>query len=72
MEDVSEDIRNLAARHQEFQRQIEAINQQANMVQASITNCDQTIVTINELKTASAEGKTAETMVPVGFGSLFI
>jgi prefoldin alpha subunit len=69
MEDVSEDIRNLAARHQEFQRQIEAINQQANMVQASITNCDQTIVTINELKTASAEGKTAETMVPVGFGS---
>lgn len=69
MEDVSEDIRNLAARHQEFQRQIEAINQQVNMVQASITNCDQTIVTINELKTASAEGKTAETMVPVGFGS---
>lgn len=69
MEDVSGDIRNLAARHQEFQRQIEAINQQVNMVQASITNCDQTIVTINELKTASAEGKTAETMVPVGFGS---
>lgn len=69
MEEVSEDIRNLAAKHQEFQRQIEAIRQQTNMVQASITNCDQTIVTINELKTASAEGKTAETMVPVGFGS---
>lgn len=69
MAEVSEDIRNLAARHQEFQRQAEALRQQMNMVQASITSCDQTIVTINELKTASAEGKTAETMVPIGFGS---
>ena len=62
-------IRNLAARYQEFQRQAEALRQEMNMVQASISSCDQTIVTINELKTASAEGKTAETMVPVGFGS---
>jgi prefoldin alpha subunit len=69
MAEVSEDIRNLAARHQEFQRQAEALSQQINMVQASITSCDQTIVTINELKTASVEGRTAETMVPVGFGS---
>ncbi|RXA16800.1 prefoldin subunit alpha [Methanosarcina sp. MSH10X1] len=69
MAGVSEDIRNLAARHQEFQRQAEALRQQMNMVQASITSCDQTIITINELKTASAEGKIAETMVPVGFGS---
>lgn len=69
MVEVSEDIRNLAARHQEFQRQAEALSQQINMVQASITSCDQTIVTINELKTASEEGRTAETMVPVGFGS---
>ena len=69
MAEVSEDIRNLAARHQEFQRQAEALRQEMNMVQASISSCDQTIVTINELKTASAEGKTAETMVPVGFGS---
>jgi prefoldin alpha subunit len=69
MAEVSEDIRNLAARHQEFQRQAEALSQQINMVQASITSCDQTIVTINELRTTSAEGKIAETMVPVGFGS---
>lgn len=69
MAEVSEDFRNLAVRHQEFQRQSEALRQQMNMVQASITSCDQTIVTINELKTASAEGRTAETMVPVGFGS---
>jgi prefoldin alpha subunit len=69
MAEVSEDFRNLAVRHQEFQRQAEALRQQMSMVQASITSCDQTIVTINELKTASAEGKTAETMVPVGFGS---
>ena len=69
MAEVSEDIRNLAARHQEFQRQAEALRQEMNMVQASISSCDQTIVTINELKTASAEGKTAETMVAVGFGS---
>ena len=69
MAEVSEDIRNLAARHQEFQRQAEALRQEMNMVQASISSCDQTIITINELKTASAEGKTTETMVPVGFGS---
>ncbi|MDW5549413.1 MULTISPECIES: prefoldin subunit alpha [Methanosarcina] len=70
MVEVSEeDMRNLAARHQEFQRQAEGLRQQMNMVQASITSCDQTIVTINELKTVSAEGKIAETMVPVGFGS---
>lgn len=69
MAEVSEDFRNLAARHQEFQRQSEALRQQMNMVQASITSCDQTVVTINELKAASAEGRTAETMVPVGFGS---
>ncbi|HET8687961.1 MAG TPA: prefoldin subunit alpha [Methanosarcina sp.] len=69
MAEVGEDFRNLAVRHQEFQRQAEALRQQMNMVQASITSCDQTIVTINELKIASAEGRTAETMVPVGFGS---
>jgi prefoldin alpha subunit len=69
MAEVSEDIRNLAARYQEFQRQAEALRQEMNMVQASMSSCDQTIITINELKTASAEGKTAETMVPVGFGS---
>jgi prefoldin alpha subunit len=70
MVEVSEEeIRTLAARHQEFQRQAEGIRQQMNMVQASITSCDQATVTINELKTASAEGKTAETMVPIGFGS---
>ena len=70
MAEVSEDdIKNMAARYQEFQRQAETLKQQMNMVQASITSCDQTIVTINELKAVSAEGKTAETMVPVGFGS---
>jgi prefoldin alpha subunit len=70
MAEVSEDdIKNMAARYQEFQRQAETLKQQMNMVQASITSCDQTVVTINELKTASAGGRTAETMVPVGFGS---
>lgn len=69
MADVSEDMRNLAARYQEFQRQAEALRQEMGVVQASITSCDQTIVTINELKAASAEGKASETMVPVGYGS---
>ncbi|AKB17447.1 MULTISPECIES: prefoldin subunit alpha [unclassified Methanosarcina] len=69
MAEVSEEIRNLAARHQDFQRQAEALRQEISMVQASISSCDQTIVTINELKAASETGKTAETMVPVGFGS---
>ena len=40
-----------------------------SMIQVSISSCDQTIIAINELKAASAEGKIAETMVPVGFGS---
>jgi prefoldin alpha subunit len=69
MAEVSEDYRNLAAKYQEFQRQAEALKQEMDMVQASISSCDQTIITINELKTASAEGKTPEAMVPVGFGS---
>lgn len=69
MAEVSESFRNLAARHQEYQRQAEAIRQEMNIVQASITSCDQTIVTINELKATASEGKVAETMVPVGFGS---
>ena len=70
MANVSEDdLRNLAARYQEFQRQAEALRQEMNVIQASIANCDQTIVTINELKAATVEGKTAETMVPVGYGS---
>ncbi|AKB76016.1 Prefoldin alpha subunit (GimC alpha subunit) [Methanosarcina lacustris Z-7289] len=69
MAEVSEEIRNLAARHQEFQRQAEALKQEMSMVKASVSSCDQTIVTINELKAASEAGKAAETMVPVGFGS---
>jgi prefoldin alpha subunit len=70
MANVSEDdLRNLAARYQEFQRQAEALRQEMNVIQASIANCDQTIVTINELKAATVEGKTTETMVPVGYGS---
>jgi prefoldin alpha subunit len=69
MVEVSEEIRNLAARHQELQRQAEALRQEMNMVQASIASCDQAIATINELKMASEAGKAAETMIPVGFGS---
>jgi len=69
MPEVSEEIRNLAARHQEFQRQAEALKQEMNMVQASIASCDQAIATINELKKTGEEGKATETMVPVGFGS---
>ncbi|AAM07458.1 TPA: prefoldin subunit alpha [Methanosarcina acetivorans] len=69
MAEVSEEIRNLAARHQELQRQAEALRQEMGMIQTSISSCDQTIVTINELKAASEAGKPAETMVPVGFGS---
>jgi len=69
MAEVSEDdIKNMAARYQEFQRLAETLRQQMNMVQASITSCDQAIVTVNELIIASAE-KTVETMVPIGFGS---
>lgn len=69
MQEVSEEIRSLAARHQEYHRQAEALKQEMNMVQASIASCDQAIETINELKKAGEEGKGAETMVPIGFGS---
>ena len=69
MVEISEDARNIASKYQEFQRETEALRQEMSMIQASISSCDQTIIAINELKTASAEGKIAETMVPVGFGS---
>ncbi len=69
MPEVSEEIRNLAARHQEFQRQAEALKQEMNMVQASVASCDQAITTISDLKKVGEEGKGTETMVPVGFGS---
>lgn len=69
MAEVSEDLRNLAAKHQEFQRQAEALRQEMEVVQASVVNCDQAILTINELKRASEGGKNAETMVPLGSGS---
>ncbi len=69
MVEISEDAKNLASKYQEFQRETEALRQEMNMIQASILSCDQTIIAINELKAASAEGKIAETMVPVGFGS---
>ena len=69
MVEISEDARNIASKYQEFQRETEALRQEMNMVQASISSCDQTIIAINELKVASSEGKIAETMVPIGFGS---
>ena len=69
MVEISEDARNIASKYQEFQRETEALKQEMNMVQASISSCDQTIIAINELKVASSEGKIATTMVPIGFGS---
>ena len=69
MVEISEDARNIASKYQEFQRETEALRQEMSMIQVSISSCDQTIIAINELKAASAEGKIAETMVPVGFGS---
>lgn len=69
MVEISEDARNIASKYQEFQRETEALREEMNMVQASIASCDQTIIAIRELKAASSEGKIAETMVPVGFGS---
>ena len=68
--EISEDARNIASKYQEFQRETrKAVRQEMSMIQVSISSCDQTIIAINELKAASAEGKIAQTMVPVGFGS---
>ena len=69
MAEISEDARNLALSIRSSREQTEALRQEMSMIQASISSCDQTIIAINELKAASAEGKIAETMVPVGFGS---
>jgi len=69
MPEVSEELQNLAARHQELQRRAEAIREEMNMVQASIASCDRAIETIGELKKAREEKESAETMVPLGFGS---
>lgn len=69
MPEVSEELRNLAAKHQELQRRAEAIREEINMVQASIASCDRAIETIGELKKARDKQESATTMVPLGFGA---
>lgn len=69
MPEVSEELKNLAARHQEFQKRAEAIREDLNMAQASIASCDRAIESIGELKKAREEKESAATMVSLGFGS---
>lgn len=69
MPEVSEELRALAAKHQDLQRRTEAIREEMNMVQASIASCDRAIQTIKELKKTREEKGSAQTMVPLGFGS---
>lgn len=59
-------LQELAARHQQYQYQAEAVAQQMNMVQLTIKDVETALTTITALKNEPA-GK--ETLVPIGFGS---
>lgn len=61
-----QDPRVLANQHREFQKRAEMVQQQMNMVQISLEDCNRAINTIDELSNVSAG---AEMMFPIGSGS---
>ena len=63
---TQQQIQEMAARHQQYQYQAEAISQQMNMLKITIKDVETAIITISSLKDEPA-GK--EVLVPIGFGS---
>jgi len=65
---VSEqETRQLVAEYQEYQRSIEAINEQMAMVRNTLAGCESSMTTISALKEAAANGGY-ESVIPVGSG----
>jgi prefoldin, archaeal alpha subunit/eukaryotic subunit 5 len=65
---VSEqEARQLLAEYQEYQRNAEAIQEQASMVRNTLAGCDSSLQTISALKEAADAG-IYESVIPVGSG----
>ncbi|WNY22962.1 Prefoldin subunit alpha [Methanimicrococcus hongohii] len=62
-----QEARQLVAEYQEYQRNVEALSGQLEMVRNTLTGCDSSISTITALKEAAAS-KTSESVIPVGSG----
>ncbi len=67
MADMNEqDPRVLANQYRQYQKRMEAVQQQMSMVQISVEDCNRAIDTIDELKNVSTGD---EMMFPIGSGS---
>ncbi|MDR2944647.1 MAG: prefoldin subunit alpha [Methanosarcinales archaeon] len=65
---VSEqEARRLMAEYQEYQRSVEALQGQMEMVRNTRAGCDSSVSTITALKEAAAKGGS-ESVIPVGSG----
>lgn len=60
------DPKQLMMQHREFQRRVESVQQQINMVGLSAQDCQRAIDTITDLEQQKDE---IQTMVPIGSGS---
>ncbi len=62
-----QEARRLVAEYQEYQRSVEALQGQMEMVRNTLAACDSSISTITALKEAAAKG-SSESVIPVGSG----
>ncbi|WNY28554.1 Prefoldin subunit alpha [Methanimicrococcus stummii] len=62
-----QEARQLVAEYQEYQRSVEALQSQMEMVRTTLAGCDSSINTIEALKAAAAAGNS-ESVIPVGSG----
>ncbi|TDQ68287.1 prefoldin alpha subunit [Methanimicrococcus blatticola] len=62
-----QEARQLVAEYQEYQRNVEALQGQMEMVRNTLAGCDSSISTITALKEAAANG-SSESVIPVGSG----
>lgn len=62
-----QEARQLVAEYQEYQRSVEALQEQTAMVRNTLAGCESSIKTISALKEAAASGGY-ESVIPVGSG----
>ncbi|MDV0444717.1 Prefoldin subunit alpha [Methanimicrococcus sp. At1] len=62
-----QEARQLVAEYQEYQRSVETLQGQMEMVRNTLAGCDSSINTITALKEAAAAGNS-ESVIPVGSG----
>ena len=62
-----QEARQLVAEYQEYQRSVEALQEQMAMVRNTLAGCESSIKTISALKEAAASG-SYESVIPIGSG----